>query len=120
MSRELMPTGIEGLDHLLRGGLVRGNSLLVEGPPGSGKTTFAVRMIHEGIVRWGEPGLIVTFEEFPKQIYQEAFGYGVDLAALEKSGKLRVVWTPPDRILEGFTGKTAVKNILAAEAEVIR
>ncbi len=33
-----MPTGIPGLDHLLDGGLVRGNSLLVEGSPGSGKS----------------------------------------------------------------------------------
>jgi circadian clock protein KaiC len=101
-----MLTGIEGLDHLLEGGLIRGNSLLVEGPPGSGKTTFAIRAVYEGVVRYDEPGLIITFEEFPKQIYQEALGYGVDLAALERAGKLRVVWTPPSRILEGFSGRT--------------
>jgi circadian clock protein KaiC len=34
---ELMSTGIPGLDQLLGGGLIRGNSLLIEGPPGSGK-----------------------------------------------------------------------------------
>jgi circadian clock protein KaiC len=107
-----MPTGLAGLDHLLEGGVVRGNSFLIEGPPGSGKSTFAMRMIYEGIVQYDEPGLVITFEEFPKQIYQEALGYGIDLAALEKSGKLRVVWTPPERILQGFSGKSDLVDTL--------
>ncbi len=109
----IMPTGIAGLDHLLEGGIVRGNSLLIEGPPGSGKTTFAIRSLYQGIVEYGEPGLILTFEEFPRQIYQEAASLGMDLAELEKEGMLRVVWTPPERILEGFTGQSdLVENII--------
>src|SRR5258706_13823489 len=69
---ERMPTGIPGLDYLLEGGLLRGNSLLIEGPPGSGKSTFGVRMLHEGIIQYQEPELLITFEEFPKQGYEEA------------------------------------------------
>ncbi|MEM7243766.1 MAG: ATPase domain-containing protein [Acidobacteriota bacterium] len=104
-TRDRMVTGIPGLDHLLHGGLVRGNSLLVEGPPGSGKSTLAVRMIAEGILGCDEPGLIITFEEFPRQLYEESLQAGVDLKALENKGMLRVVWTPPKRILDGFSGK---------------
>jgi circadian clock protein KaiC len=100
-----MPTGIPGLDHLLEGGLVRGNSLLIEGAPGSGKSTLALRVLYEGVVQYDEPGLIITFEEFPKQLYHDALQFGMDLRALERAGKLRVLWTPPGRILEGFTGK---------------
>ncbi len=111
--KDLMPTGIAGLDHLLGGGLVRGNSLLVEGPPGSGKTTVALRTLYAGAQQFDEPGLILTFEEFPRQIYEEAAGFGMDLAGLEKQGKLRVVWTPPERILQGFAGKSdLVENIV--------
>lgn len=102
---ERMATGIPGLDHLLAGGLLRGNSLLIEGPPGSGKSTFGVRMLHEGVIRYREPGLLITFEEFPKQVYAEAMSYGVDLRLMEDAGKFRVIWTTPQRILEGFTGK---------------
>jgi circadian clock protein KaiC len=115
-----MPTGLPGLDHLLEGGIVRGNSFLIEGPPGSGKSTFAMRMIYEGIVQYDEPGLVITFEEFPRQIYQESLAYGIDLAALEKSGKLRVVWTPPERILSGFSGKSDLVDTLIGQLGVRR
>jgi circadian clock protein KaiC len=115
-----MPTGIPGLDHLLGGGLVRGNSLLIEGPPGSGKSTFGVRILYEGIVKFKEPGLLITFEEFPKQVYQEALVYGVDLRLMEDAGKLRVIWTPPSRILEGFTGKSDLIEKIVDELGVRR
>jgi len=117
---ERMPTGIPGLDHLLAGGLLRGNSLLVEGPPGSGKSTFGVRLLHEGIIRYKEPGLLITFEEFPKQVYAEAMGYGVDLRLMEDAGKLRVIWTTPQRILEGFTGKNDLIDKIIRELGVRR
>lgn len=100
-----MVTGIAGLDHLLEGGLIRGNSLLVEGPPGSGKSTLATRVLYEGMVRYREPALIITFEEFPRQLYQDALQSGMDLQALERRGLLRVLWTPPAKVLEGFSGK---------------
>lgn len=118
--QDRMPTGIPGLDRLLEGGLVRGNSLLVEGPPGSGKTTFGVRIIAEGVLQYDEPGLMITFEEFPKQIYQESLGYGIDLAALEATGKMRVIWTPPGRILEGFKGKNDLIEKIISEMGIKR
>ncbi len=117
---ERMQTGIPGLDHLLGGGLIRGNSLLVEGAPGSGKSTFGVRILNEGVVRYKEPGLLVTFEEFPKQIYEEAMAYGVDLRLMEDAGKLRVIWTPPHRVLEGFTGKSDLIEKIIQELGVRR
>ncbi len=119
-NQERMPTGLPGLDHLLCGGVVRGNSLLVEGPPGSGKTTLAVRMLFEGIVQYDEPGLIISFEEFPKQLYLEALAFGVDLRALEEAGKLRVIWTPPSRIMEGFAGKNDLVDKVIQELGVRR
>ncbi len=115
-----LATGIDGLDRILDGGLVRGNSLLIEGPPGSGKSTLGVRIVHEGIVRHGEPGLIIAFEEFPRQIYREAASAGVDLRAHEASGMLRVLWTPPARILEGFNGRDDLVDRIVRDLGVKR
>ena len=115
-----MATGIAGLDYLLEGGLVRGNSLLIEGPPGSGKSTLGVRILYEGAVQFDEPGLIISFEEFPRQIYEESLSYGLDLRALEEAGKLRVVWTSPARILEGFRGKNDLIEKIIADLGVRR
>ena len=116
----LMPTGIPGLDQLLEGGIIRGNSLLIEGPPGSGKSTLGVRILYEGITQYREPGLLLTFEEFPRQVYAEASNYGIDLHALEDAGMLRVIWTPPSRVLESFRGKSDLVDKIVKEIGVRR
>jgi circadian clock protein KaiC len=117
---DLMSTGILGLDQLLGGGLIRGNSLLIEGPPGSGKSTLALRILYGGAVQYAEPGLLITFEEFPRQVYAESLSCGIDLEALERAGKLRVVWTPPSRILESFRGKSDLVEKIIKELGVRR
>ncbi len=117
---ERMPTGIAGLDHLLDGGLVRGNSLLIEGPPGSGKSSVAMRILYEGIVKYSEPALMITFEEFPRQVYLEALQFGIDLKPLEAAGLLRLVWTPPARILKSFSGKLDLVDKIVEEIGVRR
>lgn len=119
MSDTPMKTGIRGFDHLVKGGLVRGNSLLIEGPPGSGKSTFGMRILYEGAVQFKEPGLIVSFEEFPQQLYDEALQLGMDFQALEQAGLLRIVSTPPS-VLESFAGKNELMEHIVQELGVRR
>ena len=69
---------------------------LVEGAPGTGKTTLGMQFICHGIVACGEPGLILTFEEFPQQYYSDAAGFGWDFRQMEREGKLRVIMTSPE------------------------
>lgn len=93
---ERKPTGIPGLDGMLDGGLLPETALLLDGAPGTGKTTFGLQFIYNGITAYDEPGVILTFEEFPRQYYQDAAGFGWDLPALEASDKLRVIMTSPE------------------------
>lgn len=103
MSEQRVPTGIESFDSMLNGGLIPGSANLVEGAPGTGKTTLAMQFIYNGIVRYNEPGLIITFEEFPQQYYHDAMQFGWDLKDLEKKGSLKVVFSDPQTAHEELT-----------------
>ncbi|MBL7063571.1 MAG: ATPase [Anaerolineae bacterium] len=91
-----MRTGIPGLDEMLSGGFLPQTANLVEGAPGTGKTTLGMQFIHYGIAACGEPGLILTFEEFPQQYYRDAASFGWDFRQMERDGKLRVVMSSPE------------------------
>jgi circadian clock protein KaiC len=75
------PTGIRGLDEITRGGLPRGRPTLVCGGPGSGKTLLALTFLVNGAVQFGEPGVLLTFEENGDEIANDVAGLrsaGVD------------------------------------------
>lgn len=93
---ERVTTGVPGLDEMLLGGFLPQTANLVEGAPGTGKTTLGMQFIHHGIAVCGEPGLILTFEEFPQQYYDDAASFGWDFRRMEREGKLRVVMTSPE------------------------
>jgi circadian clock protein KaiC len=68
-------TGIHGLDNILSGGLSRGHVFLVEGTPGTGKTTLALQFLLEG-VREGEKCLYVTLSETDRELREGAASHG--------------------------------------------
>src|SRR4051812_29663940 len=71
----LVPTGIEGLDNVLGGGLTANRLYLVEGDPGSGKTTLALQFLLEG-ARQGDAGLYVTLSETEEELRAVAESHG--------------------------------------------
>ena len=93
---ERVKTGIRGLDEMLNGGFLPETANLVEGAPGTGKSTLGMQFIYNGITQYGQPGLVLTFEEFPQQYYRDALSFGWDLKALEAQNQLRVVMTSPE------------------------
>lgn len=97
-SGQRLPTGVKGLDVMLGGGLREGDSTLVVGSPGTGKTTLGVHFVAAGVER-GEPGVFVTFEYLPQQIYQDAARKGFPFEVWEAQGKLRLICTTPDILL---------------------
>src|SRR6266849_5225105 len=92
-------TGIIELDEMLRGGFMPGDAVMLSGSAGTGKTTLALQYLVNGI-KLGEPGIYVTFEELPDQIYRDAKNFGWDLQRMEEEDKLRLVCTSPNLMLE--------------------
>ncbi len=93
-------TGIAELDEMLRGGFMEGDAVLLAGSAGSGKTTLGLQYLVNGIIRDHEPGVYITFEQMPDQIYRDAKNFGWDLHRLEEENKFRLICTSPDLILE--------------------
>ena len=103
MANERLATGIAGLDKMLNGGLIAGSAALVRGAAGTGKTTLGFHYLLHG-AQQGEPGLLVSFEEFPKSLYRDADSLGWDLRAWEAKGLLHILFTSPDVFLASLTG----------------
>ncbi len=78
----LLRTGVPGLEDVLGGGLTPGRLYLVEGTPGSGKTTIAMQFLMEG-VRLGEAVLYVTLSETSDELQGVAQSHGWDLKGME-------------------------------------
>lgn len=77
----LSPTGIDGLDTILRGGLPDRRLYLIKGDPGVGKTTMALQYLLEGLAR-GEAGLYITLSETKDEIMVVANSHGWTLDGL--------------------------------------
>src|SRR5579883_3064198 len=75
-------TGISGLDEILPGGFPAHRLYLIEGMPGTGKTTLALQFLLEGR-RCGEKGLYVTLSETKDELQEVAESHGWSLDGIE-------------------------------------
>jgi circadian clock protein KaiC len=89
------PTGVEGLDDILAGGLQRGRVYLIEGSPGTGKTTIATQFLLTGAAA-GERGLYITLSETEDELRESAASHGWKLD--DPVGVYELV--PPESLLD--------------------
>jgi circadian clock protein KaiC len=88
-------TGISGLDNILSGGFSRGHLFLVEGAPGTGKTTVALQFLLEG-VKAGEQCLYITLSETERELRESAASHGWKL-----DGGIEIFeLLPPESVLD--------------------
>ncbi|MGZ8424701.1 MAG: RAD55 family ATPase [Candidatus Binatia bacterium] len=92
--RRRLSTGVGKLDALMGGGIPEGDSLLVAGPSGAGKTVLGIQFIEEGL-RQGEPGIVAMFEERPNEYMQRAASFGFDLKKNLQDGSLKLIYLRP-------------------------
>jgi circadian clock protein KaiC len=87
-------TGVPGLDELMGGGIPVGDAVMIAGPAGSGKTTFATQFIAEGI-RKNEPVVVAVFEEYPEEYLARARARSQELQGSAEQGELRLIYLRP-------------------------
>ena len=92
--RRRLSIGIPDLDRMLGGGILEGDSLLVAGPSGTGKSALATQFIAEGL-RHGEPGIMAIFEERPEGYTQRAGTFGLNLRRAQQTGLLETLYLRP-------------------------
>lgn len=90
-----LPTEIEGFDLISFGGLPKDRTVLVSGTAGSAKTVFAAQFLVAGVMRAGEGGVFVTFEEAPADVRANMRAFGWDIARWEAEGKWLFVDASP-------------------------
>lgn len=88
---EKVPTGIQGLDELVGGGIPRGRVVLVVGGPGTGKTILAAQFLYTGIKEHNESGIVVSLDEGKEHFYSEMQQFGWDFQKAEQSRKFAFI-----------------------------
>lgn len=81
-------TGIAGFDDITKGGVPKGRPTLVCGSAGCGKSLLAAEFLVRGAVEFGEPGVLMTFEETADDIQKNLASLGFDVADLVRKKKL--------------------------------
>ncbi|MEM2959643.1 MAG: ATPase domain-containing protein [Candidatus Jordarchaeaceae archaeon] len=87
---ERTPTGIKGFDEMVQGGLLRGETYIVTGISGAGKSIFSLEFLYRGASQFDEPGLYVTFEETMQSLLRNGKNFGWDLSELIRQKKLLI------------------------------
>lgn len=99
-----VPSGIRGFECISDGGLPRGRPTLITGASGSGKTMFAMEFLVRGACSFGEPGVLITFEESAQDLTDNVASLGFDLAGLVRNRQLvidAVLLDPAETISAG-------------------
>lgn len=120
MKNDRISTGIKGLDEMLSGGFLPGSAVLVQGAPGTGKTSLALQFLIHGATQCNEAGLLISFEEFPRSLHRDAQSLGWDLGRLERESKLHIMLTSPQVLLASLQKPDSALNRLLLEKDIRR
>ncbi|NYT11900.1 MAG: KaiC domain-containing protein [Methanomassiliicoccales archaeon] len=91
---ERVKTGISGLDEMLGGGFPKSHNIVVMGSFGTGKTTFGLQFLFQGI-KEGDKGIFITLEEDEESIIMDGQSFGWDLRPAVEGEQLVIVKLEP-------------------------
>ncbi len=111
-----LSTGVAELDAMLGGGIPEGDSLLIAGSSGTGKSLLATQFIAAGL-REGQPGIIAVFEERPEEYAQRAENFGLPLHSAMRDGNLKVIYLRPLDLSVDETLQEIIDSVKATGAK---
>lgn len=112
-------TGVPGLDKTIGGGFKDGSVNIIAGNAGSGKTTFAMQFIIDGLKN-GESGIFIAFEETKKKLFDDFLEYGWNLDEYERSDQLRILEYTPEQVRRHVVEGGGTIDVLVAQMKAKR
>jgi len=92
---ERIPSGIPGFDELVQGGFNKESVNLIAGGPGCGKTIFCLQFLWNGLTKYNEKCLFVSFEEEIDDVKKDALSMGWDFSPYEQEGRMKFIFVNP-------------------------
>ncbi|MFQ5781498.1 MAG: RAD55 family ATPase [Nitrosopumilus sp.] len=105
LQASIVKTGIPGFDSTLSVGLKKNSSVVVSGPPGSGKTTFGLQFIYSGAKEFDEPGVYVSLSQNIDEIKKDCKSFGWDIDNLIRKEKILMIDLRPFKINDEGAGR---------------
>ncbi|KXA99147.1 hypothetical protein AKJ41_05875 [candidate division MSBL1 archaeon SCGC-AAA259O05] len=114
-------TGIPNFEKLVEGGIPKGNTVLLIGNYGTGKTIFGIQYLIRGINMFDESGIFVTFEDDREMIMKYGKKFGWPIETKEKEDDLRILGGSPGKV-EGFSkiARKTGEGILEEIIEIVK
>lgn len=113
-------TGIPGLDDVTMGGFPRGRTTLLVGGPGTGKTLLGATFAAKGAAEFGEPAVIMTFEETAKELTANVRSLGFNLDRLIAARKLVLDYVRVERQEIEETGEYDLEGLFIRLDQAIK
>jgi len=113
------PTGIQGLDEIMGGGLPKGRPTLICGGAGCGKTLIAMEFLVRGARQFNEPGVFMAFEETAKDLTQNVASLGFDLKDLIARKKIVLDFVYIERSEIEMTGEYDLEGLFIRLGQAI-
>jgi circadian clock protein KaiC len=106
-------TGIPDLDRVISGGLKAYSTTLVSGGAGTGKSTFGLQFLVNGVLLYNQPGIYITFEQTAQSIRELGKQFGWDLENLEKQNMIVIHEYTPEQISKALeTGGGSIRDMI--------
>jgi len=115
-STQRLSTGVSGMDEMMGGGIPEGDSVIVAGPSGTGKSVLATQFITEGL-KQGQNGVIAVFEERPEEYVARSEQLGMRLQENVDDGTLKVIYLRPLDLSVDETLREILDTIASIDAK---